>query len=294
MYEPPERRFREDCTSFEELPIKWQKVTMELGCENGGIVVSIYDRMRNRAGGVRVDTRLDFPQDVRAGEPLSGTVVLQGGAERRHVTRIEFQLIAEFLSEKNKHVAKERGVIHRIVTDADVAVGPGEEKRVPFRFTLPLVTPVSLHSSRIWLETAVNVETEAVRHDQDGISVLPHPVVQRFFEAVKLLGLRLDEVSLLHAPHLRGEFPYVQEFEFKPRLPSPLDELEVYFMPSGGDRVDFFIEIDRRAKGLTGLLEEAFDWDERHLKLTLTKDELVPPEELADRLARMIVPHLKS
>jgi|GEM_PF-2343731 len=256
--------------------------------------MSIYERMKNRAGGVRVDTRIDAPSGVRGGEELCGTVILQGGREPRHITVVEFQLIAEFLSKKNKEIVKERGVIYRYLLETSISIGPGEEKRIPFRFPIPAAAPLSLDSSALWLETLVNVEMEAAQSDRDAVHVHPHPIVQCFFDAVKLLGLRLEKVELLHVPKVNGDFPYVQEFEFKPRLPSALEELEVYFTANGNDKISFFIEIDRRAKGLSGLLEEAFDLDERHLKLTLARNQLGTPEQLADELTRMILPYLKS
>ncbi|MBN2981003.1 sporulation protein [Cohnella algarum] len=255
--------------------------------------MSIYERMMNRTGGVKVDTTLDISRGVRCGEELSGTVILRGGRDAKHVTAIEFGLVAEFFCEKNKQIVKDKGVIYRHTLGTSVTVAPGEEKRVPFRFRIPLTTPVSIDSSKVWLETTVNVEMEETRNDRDAVPILPHPIVHGFFEAVKLLGLRLDEVSLLHVPHLRTEFPFVQEFEFKPRLPSALDEIEVYYTADRSERVNFFIEIDRRAKGLSGLLEEAFDWDERHIRVTLTKEDAADPERLADKLARCILPHLK-
>jgi sporulation-control protein len=84
----------------------------------------------------------------------------------------------------------------------------------------------------------------------------------------------------------------VQEFEFKPRLPSPLDELEVYFTARNAEQIDFFIELDRRTKGLGGLFEEAFNLDERQIKLTVGREYIGRPEPLADFMADIFRPHL--
>ncbi|WP_212962333.1 sporulation protein [Cohnella xylanilytica] len=256
--------------------------------------MSIYERMMNRSGGVQVNALLDAPHGVRSGEELPGTVVLKGGRETRQVTAIEFQLSTEFLCEDDMEVVKERGVIYRYSIPARIIVGPGEEKRIPFRLPIPPWAPISMESSAIWLETVVDVEQELSRSDRDEVRVLPHPIVQCFLDAVKLLGLRLEEVEIMRVPHLRPEFPYVQEFEFKPRLPSALEEIEFYYTADGSGQVDFYLEIDRHSRGRGSLFSRAFEEDERHIALTLTEDDIGDPEALADELAGWIGPYLES
>ncbi|MBD0382505.1 sporulation protein [Paenibacillus sedimenti] len=256
--------------------------------------MSIYKRMMDRAanGGVQIDTFLDEPSGVRCGEELRGSVILKGGHSETQVTRIWFQLLAEFACEKDKQIVKENGVIYRYMFETNISIAPGEEKNIPFRFQIPFSTPLSIGTTNIWLETEADVEMAPNRNDRDVVRIMPPPIVGAFFEAVGLLGLRLNEVSLLHVPHLRPDFPFVQEFEFKPRLPSALDEIEVYYIAESRDRVDFYIEIDRRSKGMLGLLEEAFDWDERCIKVTLTSEDIGDPDRLADHLARTFLPYL--
>lgn len=252
--------------------------------------MSIYERMMERSGvgGIQIDTRLDAPSGVCVGDELRGCVILKGDHSERHVTSIQFQLVADFLCGNEKHIVEEKDVIYRYRLDTSLSVMPGEEKRIPFRFQIPYSTPITIGSSKIWLETEVDVQMAPDRNDRDYVTIKPHPIVGVFFEAVSRLGLRLDEVALLRVPHLRPEFPFVQEFEYKPRLRSCLDEIEVYYFAESPEKVDFYIEIDRRANGLIGLLEEAFDLDERCIKVTLTGEDAADPEQLADRLAAIL------
>lgn len=256
--------------------------------------LSVYQRMSKGTDGVRVQTLLEAPAGVRAGEELPGTAILIGGSERRLVKTVEFRLIADVLYEKDGRTVKETGVIFRHLLSLDLLVEPGEERRIPFRFPIPAAAPLSLDSSKLWLETLVNDGREAVLGDRDELRVLPHPVVGCFLDALKLLGLRLEEVTLKETSHIRAEFPYVQEFEFKPRLPSALDEIEFYYDAVGKERVDFYVEIER-VRGWAGREQAAeSDADERHIKLTFTQAELEGPERLAESLTGIILAFLET
>lgn len=257
--------------------------------------MSIYKRMMERtgAGGIHINAMLDATS-VRVGDELTGTVVLRSDHGAKQVNSIQLHLVADFMYEHNKQLVKESGIIYRYRLDTNMTVMQGNERTVPFRFRIPFSTPITAGTSKVWLESEADVEMAPDRQDRDYVQILPHPIVDAFFEAVSLLGFRLKEVSLLRVPHVRPEFPFVQEFEFKPRLRSLLDEIEVYYLAESREKVDFYIEIDRRANGLIGLLEEAFDLDERCIKITLTSADTGDPERLAARLAESIQPHMKG
>jgi sporulation-control protein len=243
-------------------------------------------------GALQIDTVPNVSSGVRAGEELTGNVVFRGGGSTSRITSLTLQLVSEFAFKRDKRIVTERGVIYHQSYAADVTIAPGSEHRIPFRFLIPIETPLTMSGSKVWLETAVDVGMEPPKGDKDDLPILPHPIVQTFLDAVKLLGLRLDEVKVMRLPHIRSGFPFVQEFEFKPRLPSPLDELEVYFTARNAEQIDFFIELDRRTKGLGGLFEEAFNLDERQIKLTVGREYIGRPEPLADFMADIFRPHL--
>jgi sporulation-control protein len=58
-----------------------------------------------------------------------------------------------------------------------------------------------------------------------------------------------------------------------------LDELEVIFALYP-EALEVFLELDKRARGFGGFLEEAFDMDERYVRFQVTSDYLDYP--LAD------------
>jgi sporulation-control protein len=243
-------------------------------------------------GPLRIDTVPDAAGGVRAGEELTGNVVFRGGGSISRITSLTLQLVSEFAFKRDNKIVTERGIIYHQSFAADVTIAPGDERRIPFRLPIPIETPVTMSGSKVWLETVADVGMEPPKGDKDDLPILPHPIVQAFLDAVKLLGLRLDEVKVMRLPHIRTGFPFVQEFEFKPRLPSPLDELEFYCTARNSEEIDFYIELDRRTKGLGGLFEEAFNLDERQIKLTVGRDYIGRPEQLADFLADRFRPHL--
>lgn len=53
--------------------------------------------------------------------------------------------------------------------------------------------------------------------------------------------------------------------------------------------VHVLVEVDRRGRGLSGWLETAFDMDERHAWLSLSRQELsYGPDHIADALEELI------
>lgn len=129
------------------------------------------------------------------------------------------------------------------------------------------------------------------QQDKDYIHIQPHPIVGAVFEALSELGLRATEVSLLHVPRLGLDFPFLQQFEMKPMYRSNLQELELFYHVYE-DEVEFFMEIDRRARGLLGLLEEQFDLDERYARFTLTGENVEDHEQLVNFLKETIEDNL--
>ncbi|QYO63401.1 sporulation protein [Leptolyngbya sp. 7M] len=71
------------------------------------------------------------------------------------------------------------------------------------------------------------------------------------------------------------DYPFVQELEFRPRgkYQRLLDELEVIFYLEP-NLLEVLLKIDRRARGLTGLIEEALDSDENYARLYVSLTDL--------------------
>ncbi|MNW64665.1 Sporulation-control protein spo0M [compost metagenome] len=109
---------------------------------------------------------------------------------------------------------------------------------------------------------------------------------------IRKLGFRLREVSCEYAPHYgkKNGLSFVQEFEFLPsnQFRGQLDELEIMFYPSEHG-VELLLQIDRRARGLSGLFAEALDADESFVKLHFDHNNLAAGTDyIADQLLAAI------
>ncbi|TMV50614.1 sporulation protein SpoOM [Paenibacillus mesophilus] len=242
-------------------------------------------------GGVKVNAVLDNADGVRVGDELHGTVYVTGGKLAQEITRIHFCLYSNYFREKEGQIVEESGIIARFHLDEHFTIEPGEERQFGFSFPIPLSTPITIGTSKIWVVTELDVEKAIDQRDKDFIHIQPHPIVGAVFESLSRLGLRATEVSLMHVPRLGLEFPFVQEFEMKPQYRSNLEELELFYVVHE-DEVEFYMEIDRRARGLLGLLEEQFDLDERYARFTLTYEDIEDMDHLTDFLRETIEDNL--
>ncbi|MDN5364636.1 MAG: sporulation-control protein [Eubacteriales bacterium] len=80
-----------------------------------------------------------------------------------------------------------------------------------------------------------------------------------------------------------------QEFEYVPRgfMRGELDELDVIYHLRQ-DRVGLFMQVDRKARGLSGLLADALDLDERNVFFFISNAQLTTLCEVPPVLARVI------
>jgi len=90
---------------------------------------------------------------------------------------------------------------------------------------------------------------------------------------IENLGFQLYKVDCEYNPHFGNTYPFVQEFEFRPigNYRGRLDEVEVIFTLNS-DLLEVFLELDKRARGFGGFLQEAFDMDERYVRFQVTPD----------------------
>lgn len=68
----------------------------------------------------------------------------------------------------------------------------------------------------------------------------------------------------------------MQEFEFQATNNTYrryLDELEIVFLEQSERSVEILIQVDRRARRLGGFLSEAFNMDERFMRLSIFEND---------------------
>jgi len=237
-------------------------------------------------GAAQVDTQLE-KERYAAGEEVRGKVVMQGGSVEQQIDRINLFLMTEVVKEVDDRKVREDEVVHRFNITDSFTLGEGEEKEIDFSFILPLDTPASFGRLPIWFQTGLDIPMAVDPQDRDYIHVDPSENVQTVLTAVQHeLGFKLRKVEMEYARN----YQIVQEFEFLPggKFRSDLDELEILFFPKS-EGLDLVIQVDRRAKGLGGLLSEALDTDESHVKTHFSNQELAEGEEaIASKLEQLI------
>jgi sporulation-control protein len=153
-----------------------------------------------------------------------------------------------------------------------------KKQELPFSFQLPFDTPLSIGKSKVWVTTGLDIKGGVDPSDKDYLKVIPNPLMSAVFTAVDNLGFRIREADCEEAPRrLRGRLPFVQEFEFVPTSGSfrgRLDEVEIVFFPSGNGTLDMMFQVDRRARGLSGLFSEAMGTDETNVSLTVSNTDI--------------------
>ncbi|WLD93221.1 sporulation protein [Alkalihalobacillus sp. AL-G] len=227
-------------------------------------------------GSAVVDTKLEG-NTFYAGETIEGVVEIKGGKVDQHIDEINLYLMTQYVREVDDRKVTQSHTLDSFQVAQDITVSEGEQKKIPFKLPLPLDVPVTIGKTPVWLKTGLDIKQAVDPKDEDYITIKPTELSEKVLDAIEQLGFRLRKSSCVHVKrHLQNNRPFVQEFEFIPTsgpFNRDLDELEVVFFPEQ-DRVRLMIEVDKRGKGLFGLLEEALDVDEQKSMLTITRAEV--------------------
>ncbi|GEN34380.1 sporulation protein [Aneurinibacillus danicus] len=245
-------------------------------------------------GSATVDTVLDYSQ-YRPGDMVTGTVYVRGGSVEQHMDDIDLYVMSRYVMEKDdSKVYQESPIVsHRVVNGFTIL--PKEVKEFPFSFRLPFDTPVTLGSVSLWIKTDLDIKGGIDSGDKDYIRVLPHPWMEKVLEAIRQVGFKLREADCEYAPFFKRRLPFVQEFEFVPtssKYCGRLDEVEVVcHVEEHG--MEVALEIDRKARGVLGWLEEAYNMDERLVRVYLNETELNQDGALTRKFREIIERHAR-
>jgi len=243
-------------------------------------------------GSAKVDTRLMQNEFFPGGE-VRGVVHIRGGSIAQEIDSIYIKVMTQYIRERDDRKFTENYTLAKFRVCGKMTVEPEESIEVPFAFELPPETPATMGGQPVWLHTGLDIEMAIDPSDSDSIWVRPHPHAEPVLEAAEMLGCRLKNARCEYAGYGRRSVPFVQEFEFYPgpQFARRMSELELVFFPYA-DGVDVLVEVDRRARGLAGLFEQAFDLDERKQVLRLGRSELrAGPNAIAHMLADIIDRH---
>ncbi|EZP76724.1 SpoOM family protein [Parageobacillus genomosp. 1] len=240
-------------------------------------------------GAARVDTKLSKTQ-YAPGETVEGIVEIHGGNVEQQIDEIYLSLVTTYIREIDDKKYQENAVLEKYKVTGSLTIRPNETKTIPFQFVLPYDVPITKGKTKVWIQTGLDIKMAIDPQDRDYIEIEPHPLVAAFLEATRRLGFRLREVQCEQAPrYLRRRLPFVQEFEFKPTsgaFKGRLDELEAIFFVSE-HQAEVILEIDRKARGLSGLLAESLNMDETLIRFTYDANDLPSlPQLLMNTISR--------
>ncbi|WP_369133840.1 sporulation protein [Modestobacter sp. I12A-02662] len=213
------------------------------------------------AGNATVDAVLDHPETTPGGS-VSGTVTVTGGRIPQDVREVRVELVATVEVESGDNTWREDVTFGTTAVGGAFRVEPGEQRRIPFSFRVPLQCPFTsldgwrLHGMKVGLRTRVDIPEAVDPGDVDPVEVLPLPVQRTVLQALTARGFSFKGADV-EKGRLRGsDLPFYQEVEFAPPrdLRGRVNELEVTFLadPQG---VEVVLEVDRRG----GLLTEGRD-----------------------------------
>lgn len=242
-------------------------------------------------GSANVDTQLEKDRYM-AGETVNGRIMIQGGNVEQQIDGITLFLMTEVLKEVDDRKVREEEVIHRFTITESFTLQAEERKELEFAFNLPDHTPASFGRLPIWFQTGLDIPMAVDPQDRDYIHVDPSEEVQTVLTALQHeLSFTLRKVDM----EMYKKRYIVQEYEFTPGslYRKDLDELEVLFFPQENG-LELVMEVDRRAKGLSGLFAEALDMDESHVRVHLSNEELAQGQSVVANKLQQVIDHFKK
>lgn len=225
-------------------------------------------------GSAKVDTYLHQDQ-VSVGDTLSGTVKIIGGQTTQNIDRIYLHLMSRYIRKYDDRESLHNVELSKIQLVEPFVINPEETREFPFDLEIPLDTPMTFGKTRVWLLTGLDIDMALDPQDEDDVIVRPNHSIMAFINALELLGFQLREVECEYAPRLGRNFPFAQEFEFRPggEFRNRLDELEVIFYPEPNG-LHVLMEVDRKARNPIGLLLESLDLDEHYVRGFFSHEDL--------------------
>ncbi len=243
-------------------------------------------------GAATVDTRLNQDSFV-PGEIIDGEVHITGGDVEQQIKEIYLYIATQYKREVDDTTVTETCELVKYCLCDTFTIAAKETEAISFSIQLPYQTPLTVKNQPVYLRTGLDVALAIDPKDIDYINVCPHPLMELVINAIQNLGFQLHQVNCEYNSHLGGNYPFLQEFEFRPtgKYRGKLDELEVIFSLNA-DELNVILEIDKRARGLGGFITEAFDMDEKRVQLIVTPDYLDRSDDLEAIIDEVIQKYL--
>lgn len=240
-------------------------------------------------GNAQVDTKLEKKTYV-PGEEVRGVVEIRGGSVEQRIEDIYLTVNTTYIRENDDRKQTLACTIKKTRINEAFTIAAEETKQIPFSFTMPMETPLTYGKTKVWVATGLDIKNAMDPRDEDYISIDPPPFIHAAFLALTDLGFKLRSAECEQAPYkYRRNVPYLQEFEFVPYSGSfrgKLDELEFTYFQTGVSEADVLLQIDRKARGLSGLFAEALEMDETYVRTELTGSDIGRMKEKLESIIR--------
>ncbi|KDM91413.1 sporulation protein [Photobacterium galatheae] len=248
-------------------------------------------------GGARVDTVLET-EVLLPGQSLPVRIDVKGGKVAQAVDNIHLYLCCRYEdevpvsrgdSEHRMEKVQQTYTLAQWSLPEAFTLRAGEQRQFECRFELPVNTPITIGDSGVWLETHLEIPLALDPKDKDPLTIRPDPLLDAVFTALEQAGFRLLQVECEATDGFA--LPFVQVFEFVP-VSGPYHgrwrELELITQVDG-DHLTLWFAIDRRQRGVSGMLARLLGGGElkRQLAIPLTIDPMDIGEQVLAYLAQV-------
>lgn len=237
-------------------------------------------------GAAKIDLVLDSDV-VTMGEEVTGKVYVQGGEVKQHIEELEvhFKLSSSF--KKGDHIRHVNETIATIpVIQEGFEVHPGEKKEFDFHFDCPELLPVSSVNTRYYFQSNLEINAGIDAKDRDVVEVQPSGLLKNFLGGFTKLGF------VHYGEGYTGRKDGgVQIIQFHPTtwMRGKFDEIVFSYQPGHVKSIKGFFELDKKTKGLIGMLADELDLDEKKGSYEFSAEELASEEAAAETIRNFII-----
>ena len=228
-------------------------------------------------GGTKIDTIITSV-NIKPGDVIQGYCKIKGGSVPQEIAGINLSVYTSYKKELDDSTVTKTECIQNIPININGIINPGETTEVPFSFVLDYRTPISMHKSKVWIGTNLDITKAIDSGDKDYIEVQPLDAVYATLNAMSHLGFNIREVENIYDNKNWSKFKFIQEFEFIANsgpYRGRFDEIEMVFVPRE-HYIDIYIEIDTKVRGLFSALAEVTGLDETNKKIRLGYEDANP------------------
>ncbi|MDA8234108.1 MAG: sporulation protein [Clostridia bacterium] len=234
-------------------------------------------------GAARVEITLE-KQVYRLGEEIEGKLIIHSGGEDQTVDKVYLNLKMD-AKQRSEHIV--RSATTAQIADGFTIKANSPPREINFLYRLPYYIPVSSNRIQYTLKVGLDIKNALDPYVMQPVQIRPSLEMEAILEALKGLGF-------VHTPD-SGELERdTQIFAFYPSgfMQGKLAELEILFNQNKTN-LYLYLELDRKAKGLSWLFMKPLYLDDKHSRFTIPSTELVaggrPSIERASRMVTAFI-----